>query len=67
MVAGSVYTGGDFKRATQLINNTMVTVKHVKLFIGYCGWDHQELDEEIQEGSWEILPLDDDNIDVYLF
>jgi putative transcriptional regulator len=67
LVVDNVYTGGDFKQATRLINNATLTAKYIKLFIGYCGWDYQELDNEVQEGSWQVLPADNDNIDVYLF
>ena len=56
-VAGAFYMGGDFKTAVTHLNNQTITEKEIKLFIGYCGWDHQELDDEIAEGSWELLPL----------
>lgn len=55
-VAGDIYVGGDFKQAVRLINNHTISSKHIKLFIGYCGWDEGELEAEIEEGSWEILP-----------
>ncbi|MFZ9301374.1 MAG: YqgE/AlgH family protein [Chitinophagaceae bacterium] len=25
------------------------------LFIGYCGWNQDELEKEIEEGSWEVI------------
>jgi putative transcriptional regulator len=53
-IAGSTYLGGDFKQAVSSINNRQLTEKDIQLFIGYCGWDDQQLEEEIAEGSWEI-------------
>lgn len=53
-VSGDVYTGGDFKEAVRLINNKTLTEKDIKLFIGYCGWDPQELEAEVAEGSWTL-------------
>ncbi|SEW40046.1 YqgE/AlgH family protein [Chitinophaga arvensicola] len=50
-----VYFGGDFQTAVELMNNKGITEKDIRLFIGYCGWDANELEEEIAEGSWEIL------------
>ena len=53
-VAGSVYMGGDFKKAVQLLNNGQISTDDVRLFIGYCGWDANELETEISEGSWQL-------------
>lgn len=54
-VTGNIYVGGDFKQAVKHINNKTITAEDIKLFIGYCGWDNKELEEEIAEGSWNIL------------
>lgn len=51
-VTSTIHVGGDFKEAVRLINNKTLTEKDIKLFIGYCGWDHQDLEAEIEEGSW---------------
>lgn len=54
-VDGNIFVGGDFTTAVRLINNKTLTEKDIKLFIGYCGWDDQELEAELAEGSWEIM------------
>jgi putative transcriptional regulator len=54
-VTGNIFLGGDFKSA---VNNILIE-KDIKIFIGYCGWDYLELDEEIAEGSWQILEDED--------
>ncbi|BAV05421.1 putative transcriptional regulator [Filimonas lacunae] len=51
-VVNNIYLGGDFKEAVRLINHHLISEKDIKLFIGYCGWDYMELDEEVKEGSW---------------
>lgn len=61
-VAGDICMGGDFKQAVKLINNHSISSQHIKIFIGYCGWDAGELEAEIAEGSWEILPTGGSNI-----
>ncbi len=48
------FLGGDFSEAVRLINHRTITEKDIKLFIGYCGWNHHELEEEIAEGSWQV-------------
>jgi putative transcriptional regulator len=54
LVFSNIYLGGDFKAAVRHINNKTLTAEDIKLFIGYCGWDYQELDSEIEEGSWLV-------------
>lgn len=53
-VSNNIYLGGDFKEAVRHINHKTITEKDIKLFIGYCGWDYHELDDEIEEGSWTV-------------
>lgn len=57
-VTGSICVGGDFKSAVMHMNNGTITEKDIRLFIGYCGWDRQELEGEIAEGSWRVLEDD---------
>jgi len=53
-IAGNTCFGGDFKEAVRHINKGTITEKDIRLFIGYCGWDYLELEEEVEEGSWLI-------------
>jgi putative transcriptional regulator len=53
-IVDSIYLGGDFKQAVQLINNKTIKESELKLFIGYCGWDYGELEDEVKEGSWLV-------------
>ena len=36
----------------EAINTNAANNKEIQLFIGYCGWDAGELEEEVDEGSW---------------
>ena len=49
------YLGGNMKDLIEAINNNSVHEQEIQLFIGYCGWDEEELAAEIEEGSWVIL------------
>lgn len=53
-IVDDIYLGGDFNKAIASINNKTITTKDIKIFIGYCGWDADELEAEIEEGSWEV-------------
>lgn len=54
LIGSNVYMNGDFKTAVQLVNSGTLGINDIKLFIGYCGWDVGQLEEEIAEGSWLI-------------
>ena len=49
------YWSGNFQQAIQHIIANTINEHELKLFIGYCGWDDTQLQEEIKEGSWEIV------------
>ena len=53
-IAGQYYWGGDFKQAINHINAQTIHENELQLFLGYCGWDEQQLQQEIEEGSWEL-------------
>ncbi len=54
LIDDHVYMNGDFKTAVELLNNGTLSRNDVRMFIGYCGWDVNELEEEIAEGSWQL-------------
>ncbi|MGG9962474.1 YqgE/AlgH family protein [Ferruginibacter sp. SUN106] len=53
-VIDSIYLGGDFKKAVQCINDKLIAANDIKLFIGYSGWEDNQLEDEIAEGSWLV-------------
>lgn len=53
-VANGIFLGGDFKEALDCINNKAIGGGDIKIFVGYCGWDYAQLEEEVEEGSWVI-------------
>lgn len=55
-VTAAVYSSGNFKQALTHINRDPGSNKDLKLFIGYCGWDTGELEIEIKEGFWQMIP-----------
>lgn len=47
-----VYLGGNFKQAIEQLKLNQLKYHQVKVFVGYAGWDTNQLEEEIAEGSW---------------
>jgi putative transcriptional regulator len=51
-VANGLYLGGNMEQVIDSINTQSIAKEDLQLFIGYCGWDAGELEEELKEGSW---------------
>ena len=51
-----MYLGGDFKSVVECLDMDVIEDSEIRLFIGYCGWEAGELEAEIAEGSWRVLP-----------
>ena len=51
-ILNGLYLGGNMEQVIEAINNTSANDHEIQIFIGYCGWDLQELEAEIAEGSW---------------
>jgi len=54
LIKEDLYYGGDFQQVLMHLQNQALTEKDIRLFIGYAGWDPQQLEDEINEGSWII-------------
>ncbi len=54
-IIDSIYLGGDFKQAVKNINEHTIPENDIKLFIGYCGWNYGQLEEEVAEGCWLVF------------
>ncbi len=54
LVADGTYLGGDFAAAVRQIEQHVLGESDIRVFIGYCGWDTGELEQEVAEGSWEV-------------
>jgi len=55
LIVDNIYLGGDFNQALALISKKTIAEDDIRIFIGYCGWDYQELEAEIEEGSWFVM------------
>lgn len=64
-IANNIYYGGNFKQAIALLNSNTITTKDIKIFIGYCGWDFNQIEEEIEDGGWLIKEVAVENVLAY--
>ncbi|RYY44051.1 MAG: YqgE/AlgH family protein, partial [Chitinophagaceae bacterium] len=51
-VAEGIYWGGDFEILKELIKDNSIEPDKIKFFLGYSGWDAQQLDAEMAEKTW---------------
>jgi putative transcriptional regulator len=53
-VANGVFWGGDFKQLKKLLNKGLLATSEIRFFLGYSGWDKDQLKEELKENSWFV-------------
>ena len=57
-IARNVYWGGDYTRLKFLITTGLVTPRDIRFFVGYSGWSEDQLEEELNHGSWVTAGMD---------
>lgn len=55
-ISDGIYWGGDFETTRDLINSHQIGPEEIRFFLGYSGWDAEQLDEELSSGSWYLTP-----------
>lgn len=50
-----IYWGGDFKKAIELLLSGAICAQDIKFFLGYSGWEIDQLDDELNASSWLVL------------
>ena len=57
-VSAGLYFGGDFKQVIQAIAGGSISHNDIRIFVGYCGWDAGELQQEIERAEWSLTDFD---------
>jgi putative transcriptional regulator len=53
-VSPGLYWGGNFDILKSLINSGSVNEHDIRFFVGYSGWEPNQLDSEMNEQSWLV-------------
>ncbi len=51
-IGNGIYWGGDFEKVTELVNNDGIEQSMIRFYLGYSGWDEEQLEGEITEKTW---------------
>ena len=51
-IIDTLYFGGDYEMLFELIKADPKRIKDVRFFIGYAGWDFEQLNNEMKDHSW---------------
>jgi putative transcriptional regulator len=60
-ISDGIYWGGDFETTKFLINNGQIGKDNIRFFLGYTGWETQQLESELKGKSWAISVNDYEN------
>ncbi|NRA92500.1 MAG: YqgE/AlgH family protein [Psychroserpens sp.] len=49
-----IYWGGDFEVVLELLEDNKLTDSDIRFFLGYSGWDTDQLENELESNSWIV-------------
>jgi putative transcriptional regulator len=55
-ISNGIYWGGDFESTKSLINGGKINKNNIRFFLGYTGWEENQLEMEMISNSWIIAP-----------
>jgi putative transcriptional regulator len=50
-----IFWGGDFAKVLELMAKDKIDEKDIRFFLGYSGWDKNQLESELSSSSWVVL------------
>lgn len=54
-IKNGYYWGGDVNNLIEGLNNNLINCDNVCFFTGYAGWEKNQLNEELDCGSWIVI------------
>lgn len=55
LIEDGIYWGGDFSAVSELLKKGIITGDEIKFFLGYSGWDRNQLEYELKANSWVVV------------
>jgi|TARA_B110000211_G_scaffold48280_1_gene52335 putative transcriptional regulator len=51
-ISDGLYWGGDFQKVTELIKKDQLKGEDIRFFLGYSGWETNQLTSELRSNTW---------------
>ena len=61
-ITDGIFLGGDYTKLISLLKKDINLIKNVRFFLGYSGWDANQLLDEFKEKSWVAVNNINDNV-----
>lgn len=61
-VVGDIYWGGDFDTVKKLTTIGKLSSNNIRFFLGYSGWNPNQLTEELERNSWVVTDIEPSRI-----
>ncbi|AFL81868.1 putative transcriptional regulator [Aequorivita sublithincola DSM 14238] len=55
-ISNGIYWGGDFNAIIDLLKEDKLKKEQIRFFLGYSGWESEQLDQELEVNSWVVAP-----------
>lgn len=56
-IVPGLYIGGDFDTVLSIVNDGYPVDGHLRFFLGYSGWDAEQLDGELLKSVWAVTDI----------
>lgn len=54
-ISQGIYWGGNFNIVVELLKTKKIDESKIRFFLGYSGWEKQQLEEELKRTSWIVI------------
>lgn len=61
-VIENVYWGGEFEVIKKLVESGTLNNENIRFFLGYSGWQSNQLEDEINENAWVVADISPEDI-----
>lgn len=61
-ICDGLFWGGNFEQLKNLINKGFAKPENFRFFLGYSGWEPEQLSKELEESSWIVHPVNASHI-----
>ncbi len=55
-ISDGIYWGGNFNVIIELLQQQRLDETQIRFFLGYSGWSENQLDEELEQNTWVVVP-----------